>query len=110
LAGTPDAIDFADAVVFLEDVNEPLYRRDRLLTQIRASGMFRGVKALISGNLHDCEPAQVESWKRLLLESVPESVPVVTDLSFGHGPGNLAFPIGARVALDTHVGQVVWRD
>ncbi len=110
LAGTPYAIDFSGAVVLLEDVHEPLYKLDRLLTQVRASGMFRAVKALISGNLHDCEPATNERWKRLLLECVPDSVPVVTGMPFGHCPGNMAFPIGARVELDTRIGQLVWRD
>ncbi|MCP4453885.1 MAG: LD-carboxypeptidase, partial [Planctomycetes bacterium] len=49
LCGTPNEPDLRGSVLFLEEVGEPLYRIDRMLTQISASGRFRGVKALISG-------------------------------------------------------------
>ncbi len=96
-------------VVFLEDVNEPMYRLDRLLTQMKSSGMLEGVKALISGDLRDCEPKSAPRWRDLLLESVPDGVPVVYGLSFGHGPANLAFPVGACVEVDTDAGALIWR-
>jgi len=108
LAGTPWAPDFQDAVVFLEDVNEPLYRLDRLLTQLRSSGILIGVKALISGDLWECGPISDRRWRELLLEAAPDGVPVVHGLPFGHGPTNLAFPVGAWVEVDTDGGALNW--
>jgi muramoyltetrapeptide carboxypeptidase len=108
LAGTPWAPDFRGSVVFLEDVNEPLYRLDRLLTQLRSSGMFEGVKALISGDLWECESGSDTRWRQLLLEAAPDGVPVVHGLPFGHGPSNLAFPVGAWVEVDTDGGALNW--
>lgn len=110
LAGTPWQPRLDGAVVFLEEVAEPPYRLDRMLTHLRCSGTFRGVKALISGSLWDCDrvgPGPV-AWPGLLAEAAPDAV-VVIDLPFGHGPVNLAFPLGAPVEVDTRAGLIGWR-
>ncbi len=110
LMGTRWERDFSDGVVFLEEVGEPPYRLDRLLTHLRGSASFKGVKALIGGSLRACRPKSecLERWSELLLESVPETVPVIVGLPFGHGSRNLAFPVGATVAIDTRRGAVSW--
>lgn len=111
LIGTPWEPDFDGSILFLEEVNEPLYRLDRLLTHLRSSGRLRNVKALIGGSLRGCRPASERShrWRQLLLEAAPESAPVVVDLPFGHGKANLAFPIGATVEIDTDDLQIIWK-
>jgi muramoyltetrapeptide carboxypeptidase len=111
LIGTPWEPEFDGSVLFLEEVNEPLYRLDRMLTHLRGSGRLRNVKALIGGSLRGCRPAskRPDLWRRLLLEAAPQSAPVVVDLPFGHGTTNLAFPIGATVEVDTNVRQVIWK-
>ncbi len=110
LVGTPWEPDFDDCVLFLEEVGEPLFRLDRLLTHLRGSGRLRNVKALIGGSLRGCRPAaeRDQIWRRLLLETAPASAPVVVGLPFGHGATNLAFPIGATVEVDTRGQRVVW--
>jgi muramoyltetrapeptide carboxypeptidase len=110
LIGTPWEPDFDGAMVFLEDVDEPLYRLDRMLTHLRTSGRLRRVKALIGGSLRGCRPAsdRARVWRQLLAEAAPEGAPVVVDLPFGHGAVNLAFPIGVELELDTRSGRLVW--
>ncbi len=109
--GTPYEAPFEDSLLFLEEVGEPLYRLDRMLTHLRGSARLRGVKALICGSLRGCRPAReaADRWRELVAEAVGESVPVVVDLPFGHGARNLAFPIGAEVELDTDGGTIRWR-
>jgi muramoyltetrapeptide carboxypeptidase len=109
--GTPWEPDFDGRVLFLEEVGEPLYRLDRMLTHLAGSGKLRKVKALIGGSLRGCRPASErrEIWRRLLLEAAPPEAPVVVGLPFGHGATNMAFPIGARVEVDTGSRQVTWR-
>jgi len=109
MVGTPFAPRLDGAVVFLEDVSEPLYRLDRMLTQLVSSGTFRGVKALVCGKLCDCpgvEPG-ASRWRELLAEAVPDAV-VLEGLDFGHGRGNTPFPLGVTVELDTRSGRVAW--
>ena len=110
LIGTPWEPDFSEAVLFLEEVSEPPYRLDRLLTHLRSSVSFPRVKALICGSLHGCRPHDecVSRWSEMLLEATPDHVPVITGLPFGHGAKNDAFPIGARVTVDTRRAEVIW--
>jgi muramoyltetrapeptide carboxypeptidase len=110
LIGTPWEPDLDGVVLFLEEVAEPPYRLDRLLTQLRSSASFPGVKALICGTLHACRPHAecVARWSELLLEAAPEGAPVVFGLPFGHGARNMAFPVGATVELDTRRGALCW--
>lgn len=108
LAGTPWQLDLRGAILMVEDVNEPPFRIDRLLTQLWASGMFRGLKGLILGDLYDLESLEEDTSNMLtdhLLELVPEG-PVVRGLAFGHTALNLAAPIGAGIQVDTRSGEV----
>jgi len=110
LVGTPWEPNFDGAVLFLEEVSEPSYRLDRLLTHLRSSVSFGGLNALIGGSLHRCRPHLecLTRWSELLFETAPEGTPVVVGLPFGHGAKNLAFPVGATVEIDTRRGAVNW--
>jgi len=110
LLGTPWEPDFNDRILFIEEVSEPPYRLDRLLTHLRSSASFSGVKALICGTLHACRPRDecATRWSELVLEAAPDGVPVVHGLPFGHGARNMAFPIGGTVEIDTRRGAVSW--
>ena len=111
LIGTPYEPPWDDGVLFIEEVGEPMYRLDRLLTHLRGSGRLRNVKALISGSLRGCRPAtgRTSLWGRMLEETAPARAPVVVGLPFGHGARNDAFPLGATVEIDTGSGQISWR-
>ncbi len=54
LVGTPYAGNARGKILFLEDVDENLYRVDRMVQQLIASGAFKGVKAVILGNFVGC--------------------------------------------------------
>lgn len=110
LIGTPWEPNFDGSVLFLEEVGEPLYRLDRMLTHLRGSGRLRKVKALIGGTLRGCRPASERSglWRELLVEAAPSEAAVVVDLPFGHGAANLGFPVGAIVELNTRSHRVSW--
>lgn len=54
LVGTPYAIQARGKIVFLEDTDENLYRVDRMVQQLIASGSFRGARAVVLGNFLNC--------------------------------------------------------
>ena len=112
LLGTPWEPPWEGSVLFVEEVGEPLYRLDRLLTQLGSSGRLNGVKALIGGSLRGCRPARgrEERWRELLVEAAPPGIPIVVNRPFGHGVRNLAFPVGATVEVDTAAGCITWSD
>lgn len=103
--------DLGGVVLFLEDVGEPGYRLDRLLTHLRLSSRLDSVKALIAGRLARCargEPGWRERWRRLLDEAAPPGAVVIEGLPFGHGTANLPFPLGVEVTVDTRRGEISW--
>lgn len=111
LTGTPYEPAYADAVLFLEDVAEPGYRLDRLLTQLALSSRLARVKAIIVGQMVRCgrgEPGWRERWRALLADAAPAGAVVVEGLAFGHGSRNTPFPLGAPVSVDTARGEVTW--
>ncbi len=107
--GTPWAPDPRGAILMFEDLNEPLYKLDRLLVQLRAAGLLEGLAGIGIGCLQDCEGGSESDWglEELLRDTFePLGVPVVCDLPFGHGAANLAWSHGARAALDGDRGEL----
>ncbi|MDX1691450.1 MAG: LD-carboxypeptidase [Acidimicrobiia bacterium] len=97
--GTVDQPDLAGAVVFLEDVGEPAYRLDRMLTHLLRAGMLDDVAGIVLG---DTEVAgEGPSFAEIAAERLSGlDVPVRAGLPAGHGRGQLTLPLGARVRLD----------
>jgi muramoyltetrapeptide carboxypeptidase len=111
LVGTPWEPRYDGTVLFLEDVNEPGYSLDRLLTQLRLSSRLGRVRAVVAGRMARCglgEAGWRERWRRLLAEAAPANAVVVEGLPFGHGAANLPFPLGVEVEVDTTLGTVRW--
>ena len=106
--GTRNQLDTSGAVLLLEDVNEPPYRVDRMLTQLRASGMLHDVAGVVLGTFIACDPpAGVASAtiEDVVLDRLGDlGVPVLADLPVGHQPRHLALPHGATVTVDTAGG------
>jgi muramoyltetrapeptide carboxypeptidase len=101
--GTPCAPDLAGAILFWEDVGEPWYRLDRMLTQLRLSGSLAAIRGMVVGRveLADEQP-RTASLARLLGEQAASlRVPVARGLPSGHAAPNLTIPLGlpARLAM-----------
>ena len=112
LVGTPYAAEIENHLVFLEDIREPPYRIDRMLTQLqqsvgnrgerdglkRAAGIMLGVFA---------RSAATDGDASLTLNEVLEDnfgalpIPVVSGYSFGHIAHQFTIPVGVRARLDT---------
>ncbi|MEE2775362.1 MAG: LD-carboxypeptidase [Acidobacteriota bacterium] len=90
------------AVLFLEDVNEPFYRLDRMLTHLRMSGRLDGVKAMILGHLEAVDRPASESFGRTesIARDLESIAPVAWGVAFGHGAPNLTLPLGLTAHLD----------
>lgn len=104
--GTPHARPSArGGLLLIEDVGEEAYRLDRVLTQLLRSGWLDGVAGVALGSWEDCGP--YEEVRALLLDRLSGlGVPVVEELGFGHGPGNLTVPLGLPAVLDADAGTL----
>jgi muramoyltetrapeptide carboxypeptidase len=103
LMGTPHASDFDDSILFLEDVNEPPYRVDRMFTQLKLAGVLEKVGALVLGHFQglDGEGLEQEVDGIAMELTGDKPIPVVSGFPHGHTLPNLTLPHGAPVRLDT---------
>src|SRR5690606_18847376 len=54
LVGTRFQPDLRGAILFLEDINEELYRIDRMLAHLRLAGLLDGLAGVALGHFTDC--------------------------------------------------------
>jgi muramoyltetrapeptide carboxypeptidase len=114
VCGTPYQPDTRGAILFLEDVGEPLYRIDRMFQQLRLAGLLDDLAGVAVGQftemLDPVTAAAAEggpSLEELLTETLqPLGVPVLLGLPFGHGVQNWTLPLGVLARLDAGAGSL----
>ena len=110
LLGTAVQPALANSILAFEDVSESPYRIDRMLTQWRMMGAFRGVKGIVTGRFSQCEPTpNIPSLTvaEVLRDRLGDlGIPIISDLPFGHEGVNAALPVGTPVELDGDRGTL----
>lgn len=96
LLGTPCAIDTRDAILFIEECNEPSYRVDRLLTQLRLAGKLAGVAGFLVGSFSDADDPDAVIEELL----IPCGKPILSGWPAGHCQPNYPLPLNVPVILD----------
>lgn len=111
MLGTPWFPDLKGAILLLEDVNEPLYRLDRLLTHLWLSGKVDSINGIVLGQFSDDDTDPVEQlrrnefvWARVVELTKNSPVPVWGNFPVGHCRRNLTVPLGARCTMDGETG------
>ncbi|MDQ6689923.1 MAG: LD-carboxypeptidase [Gemmatimonadota bacterium] len=105
LCGTPYMPDLADGILILEDVNEPVYRIDRMLQQLKLSGTLNGCKAIVFGDCTSCPEDSGGSGRQFdeVLGELAHSlgVPCLAGIPAGHVAEQWTIPLGAMATMDT---------
>jgi muramoyltetrapeptide carboxypeptidase len=110
--GTPYEIDTTDAILFLEEVRDPMSFVDERLVQLRAAGLLGKVKGLVFGHL-SLDRSEEDEFEDFVLDLVADlGVPVLMDFPAGHDNPNLTLPIGTEVELvaEEKTGWLVYRE
>jgi muramoyltetrapeptide carboxypeptidase len=104
--GTPYEIRTRDTVLFLEDLNEPPYRIDRMLMHLKLAGKLKGVKGVVIGEMRRCEQRGVEDYtlQQVVTRVLADlRVPIAFGLKSGHVSNrNFTLPLGVRATLDVN--------
>ncbi len=101
---TPYEIQTGNGILLIEDVNEPAYRIDGMLWQLKTAGKFRGVKGIVFGEMVNCrfDEGQKGQLDDLIRDMLPKrSIPVLTHCPVGHGNEMWTLPLGIEATLDT---------
>jgi muramoyltetrapeptide carboxypeptidase len=90
------------SLLLIEDVDEPPYRLDRMLLQLRESGAFLGVRGVVFGQMRGCEPGDGAGLTETLLAAFEGlDLPIAFGCRAGHTSGaHVTLPLGARARLE----------
>ncbi|MCL1882837.1 MAG: LD-carboxypeptidase, partial [Defluviitaleaceae bacterium] len=95
--GTPFEINTKGRILFMEETQEPPYKIDRMLLQLKQAGKLRNAAGFILG---DFSPETKETIKLAISELlIPENKPILYDLPCGHTMPNITLPLGQRVEI-----------
>lgn len=109
LLGTPFDASYDGAILFWEEIGEPPYRIDKMLTQLRNAGKLARLRGMVIGSLAGCEPAEGRPSLRLreaILGAIGAEAryPIVWNVRAGHILGKITLPLGVLARLDTEAG------
>ncbi len=106
LSGTAFAPDYEDAIVVLEDVNEDVYRVERMLLTLRLGDAFATCTGLVFGAFTNTKEERADRGGSRTLDAVLQEVadllrvPCVSGVPVGHIDDQWTVPLGAHAQLD----------
>jgi muramoyltetrapeptide carboxypeptidase len=108
LLGTPFEPQFEGAILFLEDVDEPPYSVDRMLTHLWMAGKLEQVAGIVLGKFtddgYDSNTFSMEEVLRDRLE--PLGIPTLRGAMIGHIEDKTVVPLGVQARLDADAGAL----
>jgi muramoyltetrapeptide carboxypeptidase len=103
--------DWHQAILFVEDIGEDVYRIDRLLTQLQLAGVLERISGFIFGQCTNCTSGE-DGEPSLTLDQVlqdllkPLGIPAWSGAAFGHVQDKWTLPVGLPVEIDAEQGTI----
>ena len=103
LRGSQFDLNYKNAILFIEDIGEKPYHIDRMMQNLRFSGVLAQISGLVVGQFSDCEedPLMMQTIKEIILNAVNEQdYPVCFNFPAGHVENNLPLLLGVTAKLN----------
>lgn len=116
LLGTPYDTTWQDCILVLEDIGEPVYRLDRMITQLGLSDKLNQPAGILLGDftLNQSQDTLDKIryteyiWERILDLTAHAKIPVWGNFPTGHYVQNLTLPFGATATMDSKSGELLF--
>jgi len=111
LAGSAYMPDTRGCILFIEEINEYIYRVDRMLSTLRLCGALDQLAGVVLGKFTKCEPGDGR-YGNLTLDEVfddyflPLHVPVYRGAMIGHIKRKFTLPVGLDAEMDADAGTL----
>lgn len=102
---------FRNSILFLEEVNEPPYKIDRMINQLRLSNILNYINGVVLGRFVDCYETDKTKNTLSLNEIIVNyfknlKIPVIYNVKHGHIDDIITFPIGLKTKLNASRGFI----
>ncbi len=83
-------------IIIFEDINEDIYKIDRMFTTLRMAKVLNNINGIGFGNFFDKNDIEQQTLlEELILDRFERfNIPIVSNLPIGHLPGNACIPFG----------------
>ena len=103
ILGSTSEVDFTDKILFIEDLDEMLYHIDRMMQNLKRSGILAEISGLIVGGMNDMRDNTIpfgQTANEIIAMAVSEyEYPVCYGFPAGHIADNRALIMGANIIL-----------
>lgn len=101
LVDTPYNILVPDSILFIEDIAEPIYKIERLLYQMKLSGLLDNVKGMLVGQFTEYHKDELhDKMEEMIARTLaPYKMPIAFDVPIGHVDHNIPVIESAMVTL-----------
>ena len=94
-----DFIPNEDFILFTEDWHDPVYKLDRMFTQLLNIDKFKQhIKGIVWGEFLGVEENEFEDWQKELTETL--KIPMAKGFKITHGQNKITIPYGVKVIYD----------
>jgi len=91
-------------ILIIEEIDEPIYKVDRMLTQLKRGGKLDNLAALVVGHMTGLREGELpfgETLEEIVLNKVSRfDYPVAFGFPIGHDSPNLAWIHGSSMTLN----------
>ena len=105
LIGTPYMPSCKGKILLLEEVEEPPYKLDNMLTHLKNAGVFDKLNGVILGDFYHCrnDNDKTDDCAYKVLQNFFKDfkVPVMYGLPYGHTLQHFCLPFGTKTIMDT---------
>ncbi len=97
------------SILFVEELNEDIYRVDRMLTQLKNAGILSQIAGFIFGQCTDCSQGDEPSLTlaQVLQDHIqPLGIPAWYGAMIGHIKDKFTLPVGVEAEIDANTGTL----
>ncbi|MFZ5351623.1 MAG: S66 peptidase family protein [Bacillota bacterium] len=116
--GSPYEVDVKGKILFIEDIGEPLFKVDKMLTSLALAGKLDDCAGLILGSWIDCNQGYTgseedtgfdleEVFKQIFL---PFKKPIITNFKAGHCFPQPTIAFGTHVIIDGDKKEIIFTE
>ena len=103
IRGTAIDLDWNDKILFIEDLDEPLYHIDRMIMNLKVGNKLDKLKGIVVGaftDMRDRNPSFGMNYQEIILDAVKDyNFPVIFDFPAGHIDENFPIILGREISI-----------